>query len=389
MSENTTVKMNLVFVYLIFVSLFFYSCGRDSYGNLDDTDNIKNYAEYELEEQEFKLLKIVDGLDKPWGLTFTNEENLLITEKGGRLIRVNLPSGRSFEVLHNIDSIEEGQGGLLDVLYHDEYLYFSYAQDKGSGKTTTSISRGKLINDEVVELELLFSAIPAIKSGKHFGCRLAIRDDMLYATIGERGQGMIAQDPTQHPGSIIRINLNGSIPNSNPKFNGKSDWLPEIYQIGVRNPQGMALSPTNGEIYISNHGAKGGDFIGQIEFSGNFGWKVVGWGGVNYLGTKIGEGNPFDSRFNKPLITWVPSIAPSDIVFYKGKTFKDWDEDLLVTSLKYKMLLRLDFENDKIINETIITSGKIGRIRDVDIDVNGDIYLITDEYESSLWKLTK
>ena len=107
------------------------------------------------------------------------------------------------------------------------------------------------------------------------------------------------------------------------------------------------------------------------------------------MGTKIGEGNPFDSRFNKPLITWVPSIAPSDIVFYKGKTFKDWDEDLLVTSLKYKMLLRLDFENDKIINETIITSGKIGRIRDVDIDVNGDIYLITDEYESSLWKLTK
>ena len=252
MSKNSTLKMNLVFVYLVFVSLFFYSCERDSYGSVDDTNNIKNYAEYELEEQEFKLLKIVDGLNKPWGLTFTNEENVLITEKGGRIIRVNLPSGRSFEVLHNIDSIEEGQGGLLDILYHEGYLYFSYTQDKGSGKTTTSISRGKLINDEVVELELLFSAIPAIKSGKHFGCRLAIRDDMLYATIGERGQGMIAQDPTQHPGSIIRINLNGSIPNSNPKFNGKSDWLPEIYQIGVRNPQGMALSPTNGEIFLDN-----------------------------------------------------------------------------------------------------------------------------------------
>ena len=151
----------------------------------------------------------------------------------------------------------------------------------------------------------------------------------------------------------------------------------------------MALSPFNNKIYISNHAPKGGDFIGEIKIGENFGWKMIGWGGVNYSGTKIGTGEAFDPRFTKPILTWVPSIAPSGIVFYKGNTFKEWEGDLLVTSLKFKMLIRVNMEKNEIINETVILKNKIGRIRDVEIDTKGNIYLISDENNSSLWKLTK
>jgi quinoprotein glucose dehydrogenase len=209
---------------------------------------------------------------------------------------------------------------------------------------------------------------------------------------------MIAQDPTSHLGSIIRIYLDGSIPKDNPKFLDQPNWLPEIYQIGVRNPQGMTLSPFDNKVYISNHGAKGGDFIGTVKVGGNYGWKKIGWGGKNYFGTKIGDGEPFKEKYDKPLLSWVPSIAPSNIQFYKENMFEDWKGNLLVSSLKFRMLLRLEIENNKIVNEEIILRGcqmfkkpchQIGRIRDIETDKDGSIYIITDEPKSSLWRIFK
>jgi quinoprotein glucose dehydrogenase len=183
--------------------------------------------------------------------------------------------------------------------------------------------------------------------------------------------------------------LDGSIPKTNPKFKNNKEWLPEIFQIGIRNPQGMALSPFNNKIYISNHGAKGGDFIGEIKNGGNYGWKEIGWGGTNYTGSKIGNGEAFNPKFTKPILTWVPSIAPSGIMFYKGNKFKEWEGDLLVTSLKYNMLIKINMDNNKIVNETILIKDKIVRIRDLEIDTKGNVYLISDQNNSSLWKLTK
>ena len=158
----------------------------------------------------------------------------------------------------------------------------------------------------------------------------------MYITAGERGQGMIAQDSTKHPGSIIRINLDGSIPKDNPKFKDNKDWLPEIFQIGVRNPQGMALSPFDNKIYLTNHGAKGGDWFGTANFGENYGWKILGWGGTNYSETKIGP--KWKPGFTKAIKYWVPSIAVSSMTIYKGTTFKEWNGDALVTSLKDQSL---------------------------------------------------
>ena len=338
-----------------------------------------------LYASEIKLEKIVDGLKKPWSLSFIDQVNVVITEKQGKLFTLNLKNKKISEIRHNLLVLEDGQGGLLDVLYDKKQVYISYSENRGDWKTSTSVAKGKF-NKQSIEFKNIFRAEPAIDSGYHFGSRLAIKGKHLYVTAGERGQGMIAQDSSKHPGSIIRVNLDGSIPKDNPKFKGKKDWLPEIFQIGVRNPQGMALSLFDDKIYLTNHGARGGDWFGTTNFGENYGWKILGWGGTNYSGTKIGP--KWKPGFTKAIKYWVPSIAVSAMTIYKGNTFKEWNGDALVTSLKDQSLRKIRFKNNMFMNEEIIFKGNIGRIRDIEIENNsGQIFLLTDQ--GSLWRLSK
>ena len=187
-------------------------------------------------------------------------------------------------------------------------------------------------------------------------------------------------------GDSIRINLNGKVPKDNPRFIDRDNWLPELFQIGVRNPQGMYLSPYDNEIYISNHGARGGDWFGRVVKSGNYGWKLLGWGGMNYDGTEIGP--KWKQGFTRALHYWVPSIAVSAIAIYKGKEFQEWDGQALITSLKDQSLRRLIFSKERVLKEQIIFKGKIGRIRDIKIEQRtGKILLLSDH--GALWRLEK
>jgi len=270
-------------------------------------------------------------------------------------------------------------------LYKDKNVYVSYTEKRNNWTTSTSVAKG-VFNQKNIKFNNIFRAEPPIDSMYHFGSRLQIKDKYLFITAGERGKGMIAQDASKHPGSIIRINLDGSIPKDNPKFKNKKNWLPEIYQIGVRNPQGMALSPFDNKIYLSNHGPKGGDWFGTANYGENYGWKILGWGGVNYSGTKIGP--KWKTGFSKAIKYWVPSIAVSAIVIYKGEEFKEWNGDALISSLKDKSLRKVKFKNNKFINEEIIFKGKIGRIRDLKIHKKeGELYMLSDKGE--LWRMYK
>ena len=343
------------------------------------------FGSFNLYATEIKLEKIADGLKKPWSHSFIDQKNLLITEKSGKLFTLNLIDKKISEIKHNLSVLEDGQGGLLDVLFNKEQVYISYSENRGDWKTSTSVAKGKF-NKKNIEFKNIFRAEPPIVSGYHFGSRLAIKGDHLYITAGERGQGMIAQDASKHPGSVVRINLDGSIPKDNPKFKGKKDWLPEIFQIGVRNPQGLALSPFDDKIYMTNHGAKGGDWFGTANFAENYGWKILGWGGTNYSGTKIGP--KWKPGFTKAIKYWVPSIAVSAMTIYNGTTFKEWNGDALVASLKDQSLRKIKFKNNKFINEEIIFKGNIGRIRDIKIHKEtGDLYMLSDNGE--LWRMYK
>ena len=333
--------------------------------------------------ENLNIKKIVN-LNNPWGSTFINNKELLITEKSGKIKLLNLNTKEISEVAHNLNYLEDGQGGLLDILYKDDFIYISYSENRGDGKTSTSIAKAKSNKSDLI-FKNIFQANPPIDSGYHFGSRLAIQDNHLFASAGERGKGMIAQDPTKHPGSIIRINLDGSIPRDNPKFEGKTNWLPEIYQIGIRNPQGLALSPFDKKIYMSNHGAKGGDWFGEVKKGENYGWKILGWGGTNYSGLPIGP--KWKPGFTKAIHYWVPSIAVSAITIYKGNEFNEWNGHALITSLKDQSLRKLIFGNLSNVREDIIFKNKIGRIRDIQVHPNnGKIYLLTGE---GLWLMEK
>tara|TARA_A100001011_G_scaffold369728_1_gene425352 strand:+ start:130 stop:1191 length:1062 start_codon:yes stop_codon:yes gene_type:complete len=338
-----------------------------------------------LYSSDIKFEKIFDDLNKPWSLSFIDKENVIITEKKGKLLTLNLNNKNTHEIKHNLSIISLGQGGLLDVLYENEQIFISYSENRGNWETSTSVAKGDF-NKKNIKFKNIFRAEPPIDSGYHFGSRLVMKESYLFITVGERGQGMIAQDFTKHPGSIIRIKIDGSIPNDNPKFKGKDNWLPEIFQIGVRNPQGIALSPFDEKIYLTNHGAKGGDWFGRANFGENYGWKILGWGGTNYSGTKIGP--QWKPGFTKAIKYWVPSIAVSAMTIYKGDTFKEWNGDALITSLKDQSLRKIKFKDNKLVNEEIIFKGNIGRIRDIKIQKEtGDLYMLSDNGE--LWRMYK
>ena len=329
-------------------------------------------------------LKELVSLKSPWGSTFINNEELIITEKGGNIKIVNIVNNNLIEIDHNLNFREHGQGGLLDIIYKDNFLWISYTEKRGDWETSTSIAKAKL-NKEKLIFKNIFQANPPIESRYHFGSRLAIKDNYLFASMGERGEGMIAQDPSKHPGSIIRIHLDGTIPKDNPKFEGKDNWLPEIYQIGVRNPQGLTFSEFDDNIYMSNHGAKGGDWFGQVKKGENYGWKILGWGGTNYSGSPIGP--KWMPGYTKAIQYWVPSIATSAITIYNGKEFNEWKGHALITSLKDKSLRKLNFNDLSDVKEEIIFKEKIGRIRDIQVHpVSGKLYFLS---ENSLWLMEK
>ena len=376
-----------------FFKLFFFVF---FFNNLNAEVSVHDFKKYKVVAEKLKLKEVVKGLNHPWGLTFIDEENLIVTEKNGGLLKININSKKVTKIKHKINSIPfdgSDQGGLLDVLYDNGFLYFSYSHQFENTKTSkkiysTAISRGKLIDNEIKNLELLLLGKPKLSKNIHWGSRIVINKNLLYAGFGERGLGMIAQDPSKHPGSIIRINIDGSIPKDNPHNTNKPNWLPEIYQIGVRNPQGMAISPKNKKIYFSQHGPRGGDNIGILKKSGNYGWKVVAWGGTEYYGAKIGT-EPFKKKYDLPIISWVPSIGVGQINFYSGNTFPEWDGNLIVSATKAGLLFRLVLENDKVVEQEIILNNEIGRIRDFEVGANGDIFLIVDDDDSSLWHLSR
>ncbi|WP_023649257.1 PQQ-dependent sugar dehydrogenase [Candidatus Pelagibacter ubique] len=359
------VDQNFLRVKKYFLLIFFLLFSANSYS--------QNYS-----------FKKITKLEEPWGSTFINNDEIIITEKDGKIKIVDTNSKDIFEIKHNLNYLNVGQGGLLDIIYQDNNIWVSYSEDRGNRKTSTSIAKARL-NKKELDFKNIFQSNPPIDSGYHFGSRLVIKGEYLYTSAGERGMGMIAQDPTKHPGSIIRIHTDGSIPKDNPKFEGKSNWLPEIYQIGVRNPQGLTLSPYDEKIYLSNHGARGGDWFGEVKKGENYGWKILGWGGKNYSGTKIGP--KWMPGFTKAIQYWVPSIAASAITIYKGNEFKEWNGDALITSLKDKSLRKLIFNDLSNVNEEVIFKNKIGRIRDIQIHPNnGKIYFLAGD---GLWLMEK
>jgi len=343
---------------------------------------------------ETKVETVVSGLEHPWGMAFLPDGRILVTERAGRL-RIVERGKLLASPVSGLPTIEPiGQGGLLDIVLHPDYqnngwLYFSYAEPAEGFFTTdygTAVARAKLDGNRLKELQVIFSMNKKSGGGRHFGSRLIFdRDNFLYITTGDRGERERAQDLGDHAGSVIRLHDDGRIPADNP-FVKTEGAHAEIYSYGHRNPQGMALHPTTGEVWLHEHGPQGGDEINRILPGRNYGWPVITYGENYVTGTRIGEGT-HKPGMEQPLYQWTPSIAPSGMAFYTGDAFKEWRGNLFVGALKFQLLVRLELDGNKVVNEQRLLERQLGRIRDVRNGPDGFLYLLTDADEGAIVRL--
>jgi glucose/arabinose dehydrogenase len=343
------------------------------------------------EEHEFRVVKIVQGLEHPWGLAFLPDGGMLVTERPGRLRIVGRDHRLDPTPVAGLPEIAaQGQGGLLDVALHPRFaenglVYLSYSA-RGEGGVGTDVARGRLAGHRLEDVRVIFRQQPRGSGGRHFGSRLVFdRSGFLYITLGDRGEQDRAQRPDDHAGSVIRLNDDGSVPGDNP-FHGKAGWKPEKYTLGNRNIQGAALHPQTGLLWTHEHGPQGGDEINVIRAGVNYGWPVITYG-VNYVtGTRIGEGT-HRAGMAQPLHYWTPSIAPSGMAFYTGKRFPRWRGDLFVGALRDQTLVRLRLDGEKVVREERLLRNVLGRIRDVRDGPDGYLYLLTDASNGVLARL--
>ncbi|TNB48491.1 PQQ-dependent sugar dehydrogenase [Martelella lutilitoris] len=335
--------------------------------------------------------EIASGLANPWSVEPFDEGGYLVSERPGRLNIID-PDGTIRQVSGLPDIYAAGQGGLLDLALDPDFaangmIYFT-ASVSGNGGQGTAVFRATLdrTTAEVSAVERIFVMNRFTGTNRHFGSRIAIDNDgNLYFGIGDRGESDRAQNAGDHAGSILRIRPDGSVPAGNP-FAGDGDALAEIWSIGHRNPQGIAIDPETGTLYTVEHGARGGDEINIPEAGANYGWPEISYG-VHYSGAEIGKGTHAEG-LEQPLYYWDPSIAPGAIVVYRGDMFPEWDGDFLVTALKDRLLAHVALdENGVPTAEHRLFEDRFGRLRDVKVAPDGAVLLTTDEANGQLLRV--
>lgn len=324
---------------------------------------------------------VAKGLDMPWGLAFLPDGRYLVTERGGTL-RIVARDGAIGKPIDGVPVVHaQGQGGLLDVVLDPQFadnrtIFLSYA-GKGRNGAQTTVMRAVLGDGELSDRKVIFRQEPGLDNGFHFGSRLVFgRDGLLYVTLGERNTLRdLAQDTSNTIGKVVRITRDGDIPEDNP-FRGQGRADPAVFSYGHRNPQGAALNPETGVLWLHEHGPMGGDEINVIQPGRNYGWPVVTYG-REYSGGRIGEGSEKEGM-EPPLYHWVPSIAPSGMAFLTAPEAGPWRGNLFVGSLKFGMLVRLEIRDGRVTHEERLLEGMGDRVRDVRAGPDGALYLLTE-----------
>ena len=337
----------------------------------------------ESEVQRFVVDTVVTGLQVPWGLVFLPNGDLLISERAGTLHLFS--NGKLSPPIEGLPPIMAyGQGGLLDLCLHPDFnrngwIYMAYSAlnpDSSKRVGNTAIMRARLRDNRLVDQEVIFQGLPYTDRGHHFGCKLAFDGKgNLFFGIGDRGQHFdFPQALDNHNGKIHRIRDDGSIPADNPFVN--TPWaMPSIYSYGHRNPQGTCIHPVTGELWITEHGPRGGDELNLVEPGLNYGWPVISYG-INYDGTILTELTEKEDM-EQPVFYWTPSIAPCGMTFVTGERYRNWKNNLLVGSLRFQYLERMVINRHSVIHREKLLEG-IGRVRNVVMSPDGLIYVAVE-----------
>ena len=363
--------------------------------------------------------RVGPALSHPWGMDFLDHDTVLVTERDGRLIRIDLADGKASQITGVPRVYARRQGGLLDVTVTGGHVYLCYAAVLDGG-SATAIDRAVITGNRLVNRQTIFTGNETSRSGHHFGCRMQVTGDMIYASLGDRGERANGQDGATNAASIIRINFDGSVPPENPQpasgGTGKlAGWAPENFTIGHRNPQGMAMHPRTGDIWTHEHGPRGGDEIniirpvdyeGALNGGANYGWPAVSHGREYVTGRRVSSHDSLPGYVD-PVWVWDPSIAPSGMAFYPGAAdshdggassgsdmFPEFGGHLLVGSLKFRRLYLVEIGDDGLpASERVIIDGQIGRIRDVAVappgPFAGAILMLSDEAQGGLYMMRR
>ncbi len=332
---------------------------------------------------QLEVRTVATGLVNPWALAFLPDGRMLVTERPGRM-RLVTAEGQLSPPLKGVPEVwASGQGGLHDVILDRSFaqnntIYFCFAERDGNGGRTAVASA--VLDSKQARLEnlsIIFRQEGPLSSGNHYGCRIAqASDGNLFVALGEHfAYRNEAQNPGNHLGKMIRVAPDGSAPKDNP-FSGRDDAKPEIWSLGHRNAQGLAINPASGELWETEHGPRGGDEVNIIGKGKNYGWPVIGYG-IDYSGAKIHDSTA-KPGMEQPIKYWVPSIAPSGMAFYTANLFPTWSGSLFTGALAGRMLVRLSLNGNAVSDEERLLQNLNERIRDVRQGPDGALWLLTD-----------
>ncbi|MDX1382207.1 MAG: PQQ-dependent sugar dehydrogenase [Thermoanaerobaculia bacterium] len=359
--------------------------------------------------EKVRLVVITEGLERPWSLAFLPDGGMLVTERRGKL-RLVRDGALEPEPIAGVptDVLARGLSGMMEVSLHPDFednrlVYLTYTRQVEGRTGTVALVRGRLAGHELVDVEDVFVA--ESWGGSTAAARIAWADDgTLFMTMGGAfgvqredgthsfgGQGMLAQDPNVHAGKLLRLNADGTAPEDNP-FYGKEGHKPEVYSLGHRNQMGLAIHPDTGVPWASEHAPQGGDEINAIEPGKNYGWPVVSYG-RHYDGPRISK-RFWSEGMSEPALFWLPSIAPSGLMWYTGDKFPEWKGNLFAGSLMVGRIPRTGHLERLMFNENGEERGREWllaefrkRIRDVRQGPDELIYLLTDETNGALLRL--
>ncbi|HEY1028332.1 MAG TPA: PQQ-dependent sugar dehydrogenase [Pseudomonas sp.] len=341
--------------------------------------------------QDYRIETFSEGLEHPWAMAFLPDGRMLVSERVGRLRVIEADGSVDPEPVAGLpDMFIAAQAGLMEVTLDPDYsdnrwLYLSYAHGSPEANNTR-LARARLVDDELRDFEVLFTAQPLKEGASHYGGRIAfLADKTLVLTLGDgfdwREQ---AQNPANHLGKIVRLNRDGSVPQGNPLV-GRQGAAPEIYSLGHRNVQGIFFDADSGRLYSHEHGPRGGDELNLIEAGNNYGWPLATFG-VDYTGARI---SPYSALpgLTAPLLHWTPSVAPSSLTLYRGELFPNWRGDLFAATLAERSVRRIRLLDGMLAGEEVLFEELGERIRDVRSGPDGALYLLTDSAEGRVLRV--
>ena len=348
-------------------------------------------AVHQAAHHDYRIVPVAEGLVNPWSMAFLPGGEMLVTERPGRLRVVTGGKLHPDPVAGVPAVLAEGQGGLLDVVPHPDFsgnrlLYLSFSKPTGTQGATTAVVRGRYERGRLADVQPVFEAISQGRG--HYGSRLAFsRDGYLFITVGDRQappEGNLvthpAQDLSNHHGTVVRLHDDGRVPEDNP-FVGRTGARPEIWSYGHRNPQGLAIDPATGDVWVNEHGPQGGDELNLVRPGVNFGWPVVGFG-VNYRTGQAIHAGTHREGMEPPVHVWVPSIGVSGLMIYTGDQFPQWRGSFFSGGMSGERLSRLVMNGRSVRLEETLAQG-LGRIRDVRQGPDGHIYLALDDRDGA------